>query len=70
MQYIKVKYPDLITGKPKGTAYQSCNVSFQWTNKIGGTFHNVRGYDDHLIVQEIGKSDGKIIVKPNGMEKI
>ena len=29
-------------------------------------FHNLKGYDSHLIMQEIGKFDGKVNVTPNG----
>ena len=28
-------------------------------------FHNLKGYGSHLIMQEIGKSDGKVNVTPN-----
>ena len=32
-------------------------------------FHNLRGYDSHLIMQEIDKSDMEVNVIPNGLEK-
>ena len=32
-------------------------------------FHNLRGYDSHLIMQEIDKFDMKISVIPKGLEK-
>ena len=32
-------------------------------------FHNLRGYDSHLIIKEIGKFDVKVSVIPNGLEK-
>ena len=32
-------------------------------------FHNLKGYDSHLIINEIGKFDVKISVMPNGLEK-
>ena len=32
-------------------------------------FHNLRGYENHLIMQEIGKFDIKVNVIPNGLEK-
>ena len=32
-------------------------------------FHNLRGYDSYLIMQEMDKSDVKITVIPNGLEK-
>ena len=39
------------------------------TKKIPGIFHNLRGYDSHLITQKIGKFNVKISVIPNGLEK-
>ena len=32
-------------------------------------FHNLKGYESHLIMQEIGKFDLKVNVIPNGLEK-
>ena len=32
-------------------------------------FHNVRGYESHLIMKEIDKFDVKVNVIPNGLEK-
>ena len=32
-------------------------------------FHNLRGYDSHLMMQEIGKFNKNINVIPNNMEK-
>ena len=31
--------------------------------------HNLRGYDNHFIMQEIGKFNRKINVIPNNMER-
>ena len=50
-----------ITGTQyKGAAYNSCNINFRFTNKTPVIFHNLKGYDSHLIVQEIGKFESKI----------
>ena len=43
-----------ITGKYRGSAHQDCNLKFQLTDKIPVIFHNLRGYDSHFIIQEIG----------------
>ena len=32
-------------------------------------FHNLRGYESHLIMQEIGKFNVKVKFIPNGLEK-
>ena len=39
------------------------------TKKIPLVFHNLKGYDSHLIMQEIGKFNVKVNVIPNGLEK-
>ena len=43
------------TGKYRGSAHADCNLSYRLTNKIYVIFHNLRGYDLHLIMQKIGK---------------
>ena len=57
-----------ITGKYRGSAHCSCNINFKLTKKIPVIFHNLRGYDSHLIMQEIDKFVVKINVIPNGLE--
>ena len=39
------------------------------TKQVPVIFHNLRGYDGHLIMKEISKFDVEIIVIPNGLEK-
>ena len=39
------------------------------SKKIPVIFYNLRGYDSHLIIKEIGKFDVKVSVIPNGLEK-
>ena len=72
-----------ITGKFRGSAHNQCNRDFTITNKIPVIFHNLKGYDSHFIMQEIGKiietntyvdrkgetRQHKINVIPNNMEK-
>ena len=43
-----------VTGKYRGAAHLSCNFNFQLTDKIPVVFHNLKGYDSHFIMQEIG----------------
>ena len=58
-----------VTGKFRGAAHRSCNINFQLTKKVPVIFHNLRGYDSHLIFCELDKFDVKISVIPNGLEK-
>ena len=47
-----------ITGKFRGSAHQKCNLKLRIKPediKIPVIFHNLRGYDSHFIMQQIGK---------------
>ena len=65
----KVRDHDHITGKYGGSTRSDCNIKFKLTKKVLVLFHILRGYESHLIMQEIGKFDVKIDVIPNGLEK-
>ena len=54
-----------ITGKYRVAAHWKCNINLKISRKIPVIFHNLRGYDSHLIIKEISKSDVKVIVIPN-----
>ena len=56
-----------ITGKYRGATHWSCNLKLP--KKITVIFHNLRGYDSHLIITEISKFVVKLSVIPNGLEK-
>ena len=85
-QDIRVRDHCHITGKYRGSAHQECNLQLRLNPdkiKIPVIFHNLRGYDSHFIMQEIGaivkdyeytNKDGKkcqmnINAIPNNMEK-
>ena len=65
----KVRDHCQVTGKFRGAAHERCNLNFQLTKKLPVIFHNLRGYDSHLIFNELDKFDVKIKVIPNGLEK-
>ena len=55
-----------ITGKFRGSAHQECNLKLRIKPediKIPVIFHNLRGYDSHLIMQQIGEIANKYAYK-------
>ena len=65
----KVKDHCHITGKFRGAACNDCNLKLRLTRKIPVIFHNLRGYDSHLLMQKLGQFNKKINIIPNNMEK-
>ena len=49
----KVRDHCQVTGLFKGGAHESCNLNFQLTKNVPVIFHNLRGYDSHLIFNEL-----------------
>ena len=58
-----------ITGQYRGSAHQYCNLNFRITDKIPVIIHNLRGYDSHFIMQEIGEIVKKHTYKNKKGEK-
>ena len=52
-----------ISGKNRGAAHWS----FKITKKIPVIFHNLKGYDSHLVSKELSKFNVKISYIPNGL---
>ena len=48
---------------------QFIGVDLQLTKNVPVIFHNLIGYESHLIFRELDKFDLKISVIPNGLEK-
>ena len=65
----KVRDHCQIIGKFRGAVYWSCNINFQLTKEVPVIFHNLRGYESHLIFDKLNKFDVKINVIPNRLEK-
>ena len=58
-----------VTRKFRRAAHESSNLNFQLTKIVPVIFHNLRGYESHLIFNELDKFDVKIKVILNGLEK-
>ena len=53
------------TGKYRGAAHVKCNLQFKKPKFTPVIFHNLSGYDAHLFVKNLGKSEGNIKCIPN-----
>lgn len=72
----KVLDHDHLTGLYRGAAHRSCNLHHHLQRtKIPVIFHNLKGYDSHMIIKEIGQYmkeqnvNGKISCIANNSEK-
>ena len=76
---MRVRDHDHVSGEFRGAAHRDCNLQYRLLKKrnkddedsfvIPVVFHNLRGYDSHLIMEEIGKFNRKTDVIPNTLEK-
>ena len=60
------------TGRFRGAVHQSCNLRYKVDKeryKLPVLFHNLRGYDSHLIMQAVRKRHGHINVIPHNYER-
>ena len=48
-----------LTGKYRGPAHYKCNLAFKYSKYIPVFFHNLEGYDSHLLMQDLGKYKDK-----------
>ena len=56
----------------RGTAHNACNLKLRLnpkTTSIPVVFHNLRGYDSHLLMQALSKVEGRVSCIPNYTEK-
>ena len=58
-----------ITGKYRRSSHWKCNINLKIIKKVPVIFHNLRGYDSHLIFKELSEFIVNISVIPNGLEK-
>ena len=58
-----------ITGKFRGAAHNKCNINLRLPRKLPIIFHNLQGYDGHIIFKELNNFDVDIAVIPKGIDK-
>ena len=68
-EYHKVWNHCHVTGHYRGASCNKCNLVMKMTKTIPVIFHNLKGYDSHLLLREQGKFNRKyqlyrIICKP------
>ena len=58
-----------ISGKFRGAAHFSRNANFKISKKVTVVFHNLKGYDGHLIMRGLSNFNVVIDVIPCGLER-
>ena len=70
----RVREHDHLTGKYRGAAHSVCNLEEGKKRtrrfEIPVFFHNLKGYDSHMIVSEVGKYTAKLSAIPMNFEKL
>ena len=72
LNYRKVRDPCHLTGDFRGAAHSICNLLLRNNPenvRIPFVFHNLKGYDSHLILSHIKKCHEDVDVIPNNTEK-
>ena len=57
------------TGRYRGAAHNRCNLKYSKPNNISVFFHNLSGYDSHLLIKKLDATTGVIDCIPNNEEK-
>ena len=58
-----------VTGKFRGAAHNKCNLKLRIPRKLPIIFHNLQGYDGHIVFKELNNFDVDIVVIPKGIDK-
>lgn len=67
---IKVRDHDHLTGCYRGSAHQMCNLQWKYKYFVPVFFHNLKGYDSHLLCQFMGRyKKRRLTCIPRNMEQ-
>ena len=58
-----------VTGRFRGAAHNKCNINLRLPRKLPIIFHNLQGYDGHLIFKELNNFNVDIEVIIKGIDK-
>ena len=58
-----------VTGEYRGAAHNSCNLRAKTSYTVPVFVHNLKGYDAHLLFQEMEQVGGNISVIATNIEK-
>ena len=61
-----------VLGDFRGAAHQDCNLQYnikKSTWKLPVLFHNLRGYDGHMLIRALKPRHGKVRVIPSNLDK-
>ena len=65
----KVRGPCHVTGKFRGAAHNKCIINLRLPRKLPIIFHNLQGYDGHIIFKELNNFEVDFDVIPKGIDK-
>ena len=65
----KVRHHCHVTDKFRGAANNKCNINLRLPRKLPIIFHNLQGYDGHIIFKELNNFNIDISVIPKGIDK-
>ena len=65
----KVRHHCHVTGRFRGVAHKKGNINLRLPRKVPIIFHNLQGYDGHIIFKELNNFDVDIGLIPKGIDK-
>ena len=66
---VQVRDHCYIRGKYRNSPHRDRNIKVKFNHEISIAFYNLKDYESHTIIQELGKFNFKINVIPNGLQK-